>query len=219
MKGLDAQNHYEVLEVPPGARPEEIERAYRLATSTWASGSLALYSLFEESEASAIRERVLDAYRVLSDEGARRAYDRVTFESLPEAESPEAAPGQVADGAAFEDYDDMEISLDSALEGMVEGSADGSDVDYDGSRLRRSRMNRGIELDEVAGVTKVTLTYLKALEEEAFDCLPPAVYVRGFVSAYARAIGLDGKRVADSYMVRYEQACTEKGRGRILGRR
>ena len=219
MKGLESQNHYEVLELAPGARPDEVERAYRLATSTWAAGSLALYSLFEEVEAAAIRERVLDAYRVLSDERARRAYDRATFDSLPVPEADEAPPGHVSDAAAFADYDDMEVTLDSALDGMVEGSGDSGDVDYDGSRLRRCRMNRGVEIDEIAEVTKVTVTYLRAIEEETFDGLPPAVYVRGFVNAYARAIGLDGKRVAASYMLRYEQAHAEKSRGRILGRR
>ena len=218
--GLEGQTHYEVLEVSPGARPEEIERAYRLATSTWASGSLALYSLFEDAEAAAIRERVLDAYRVLSDEPARRAYDRATFDSLPVPEPAAAPPGHVGEPETVDDYDDMEISLDSALEGKVEGSAEsGADVDYDGPRLRRSRLNRGLEIAEIAKVTKVTVTYLRAIEEEAFDSLPPAVYVRGFVNAYARAIGLEGRRVAQSYMLRYEQARAEKGRGRILGRR
>jgi flagellar biosynthesis protein FlhG len=222
VKGLDLQNHYEVLEVSPGARPEEIERAYRLASATWAEGSLALYSLFEDTDAAVVRERLGDAYLTLSDERARRAYDAATFETPPDPAPPASAPGLAVDADSLEvlegAYDDIEISLDSALEGRVEGAAEGNDADFDGARLRRARMHRGVELEEIGRVTKVTLMYLQAIEDEAFDTLPAAVYARGFVTAYARAIGLDPKRVADSYMPRFEAASKGQGRGRLLGR-
>ncbi len=214
MKALESQNHYEVLEVPLGARREEIERAYGLACATWAEGSLALYSLFEDSDAAIVRERILHAYRVLSDERARRVYDQATFGTQPTPDVPPTPPGRVAElGSDGVDYDDVEISLDRALEGSGEAREE-----YDGSRLRRARMHRGIEIQDIAQVTKVTTTYLQAIEEEAFDILPAAVYVRGFVTAYARAIGLDPKRVAESYILRLETAHREKGRGRLLGR-
>jgi flagellar biosynthesis protein FlhG len=221
VKTLDVQNHYEVLEVPPGARLDEIERAYRLATSTWSEGSLALYSLFDENDAGAVRERINQAYRVLSDERSRRAYDSATFETLPEPEPAVAPAGQGAELSSLEEeYDDMEISLDSALEGKVEGvEGEAGETEYDGARLRRARMHRGIELDDIGQVTKVTLSYLHAIEDEAFDSLPAAVYVRGFVTAYARAIGLDPDRVARSFMPRLEAARQGRGRGRLLGRR
>lgn len=220
MKTLDVQTHYEVLELSPAARQEEIERAYQLASSTWAEGSLALYSVFDDHDSRLMRERIDQAYRVLSDESARLAYDQATFDSPPVAE-PEG-DGASLDGESClvdEDYDDMEISLESALEGRVEGSGDAGDVDYDGSRLRRARMHRGVELEEIGQITKVTLTYLQAIEDEAFDSLPAAVYVRGFVTAYARAIGLDPDRVARSYMPRLDAARQGRGRGRLRGRR
>lgn len=220
MKTLESQNHYEVLEVTPGARPEEIDRAYRLATAAWGQGSLALYSLFDEADAAAIRERVAQAYEVLSDERARRSYDAKTFDSPPAAEPDPAPSGRGSDAdRSDEDFDEFEIALESALEDGDPGTGEGGDPDYDGARLRRSRMNRGVELEEIGRITKITLTYLRAIEEEAFDTLPAEVYVRGFVTAYARAIGLDPKRVAASYMPRFEEARKEKGRGRMLGRR
>jgi hypothetical protein len=215
MRALDGQNHYEILEVSRRARPEEIERAYRIASATWAEGSLALYSLFEDADAVVVRDRVLSAYRVLSDERARRVYDQATFGSQPRAPLAPSPPGRVAElGSDGVDYDDLDISLERALDGTGEASED-----FDGPRLRRARMHRGVEIDDIAQVTKVTSLYLQAIEDEAFETLPPAVYVRGFVSAYARAIGLDPKRVADSYILRLETAHREKGRGRILGRR
>ncbi len=75
------------------------------------------------------------------------------------------------------------------------------------------RERRSIEIDEIAGVTKVNPTYLRFLEEERFDDLPAAVYVRGFLKSYARCLGLDPDRVARSYMRRYEERVTKRKRG------
>jgi hypothetical protein len=43
--------------------------------------------------------------------------------------------------------------------------------------------------------------------------------VRGFVTAYARAIGLDPKRVASGYMARLEEARNSPRRTGLLGRK
>jgi DnaJ-class molecular chaperone len=75
VKPLSEQSHYEVLEVSRDCPPDGIERAYRLVLATYGEGSLAGYSVVREADAAAIRERVETAYRVLSDEQARRSYD------------------------------------------------------------------------------------------------------------------------------------------------
>ena len=76
-----------------------------------------------------------------------------------------------------------------------------------------------IELDQIANVTKVSQAFLRGIEEEAYDELPAPVYVRGFLVAYARAIGLDSSHVAASYMARFEESKQGRRRGRLLGRR
>ena len=87
--------------------------------------------------------------------------------------------------------------------------------------LRRewARLLRGLEIDDVAASTKVNPTYLRFLEEERFDDLPAVVYVRGFVSAYARLLGIDPAQVAPGYVARCEEHRRQKPRGRFLGRR
>lgn len=211
MKSLDTANLYEVLDVAPGARPEEIERAYRMASATWAEGSLALYSLFEDKEAAVVRERLRYAYRILSDADSRRTYDEETFDSLPEGPPAEPAAGELADADFKERADDVELSLDAALEGSLAGDSE-QDDEFDGPRLRRLRMHRGLDLDEIADITKVNSKYLRCIEEEAFDGLPAPVYVRGFVSAYAQTIGLNPQRVVASYMLRLEEGTKESDR-------
>jgi curved DNA-binding protein CbpA len=201
MKPLSEQDHYETLEVGPDAGPEEIERAYRLARATYADDSLAGYSIFGQGDAAAIRERIETAYRVLSDSEARRAYD-----GFLAGEARELEP------AVLEmplEIHEAQIPLD-AFEDLEDDTAD-----FDGPRLRRARLRRGIELDDVARITKINPTYLAFLEEGRFGDLPARVYVRGFVAAYATCIGLDPTRVAGSYMKGYEAARPEHRRLRF----
>jgi curved DNA-binding protein CbpA len=190
VKPLFEQDHYEVLEIRRDAGPDGIERAYRLILSTYSEDALAGYSVVRGADAAAIRERVETAYRVLSDAEARRSYDSSLGSASPDSEtqSGEAAasaePPRTAPSEAFDEFDESD--------------------EYDGARLRRARLRRGIDLDEVATRTKVNQSYLAFLEEERFGDLPPRVYVRGFVMAYAACLGLDSAVVASSYMRRYD---------------
>jgi curved DNA-binding protein CbpA len=215
LKSVEMQNYYEVLEVSRGAGPEEIERAYRIASATWSKGSLALYSLFDEHDAAIIRERIGDAYRTLSDEAARRAYDLDAFDEPYDPEDLEGADPHV--GAARESSADVFDAMDAALDAKLEDGVEQVDS-FDGPVLRRIRMQRGIEIADIADTTKVSRAYLRCIEDEDWSALPAPVYVRGFVSAYAKAVGLDPKQVAASYMPRFEEARQGKSRGRLLGR-
>ena len=86
-----------------------------------------------------------------------------------------------------------------------------SDTECSGSLLRRLRESADANLDSVAEITKISKRYLHALEENDFESLPAAVYVRGFVSEYARALGLDPKLVSKSYMSLYKRYRGEGG--------
>jgi len=189
VRPLSELDHYEILEISRKADLQEIERAYRMACSIYTDDSLAGYSILVEGDAEAIRERAEIAHRVLSDPEARRSYDAsLGGESLPPVEAPQQVdlrPEFLPDVADLEELDD-------------------ETGEFDGARLRRSRLRRGIEIEDVAGVTKINPTYLRFLEEDRFSELPARVYVRGFVTAYARCLGLDAKRVAGSYMKHYQ---------------
>ena len=87
----------------------------------------------------------------------------------------------------------------------------GPDTEFSGSLLRRLRESAEATLDDVADITKISKRYLSALEENDFDTLPAFVYVRGFVSEYARALGLDARMVTQSYMSLYRRYHGESG--------
>lgn len=61
--------------------------------------------------------------------------------------------------------------------------------------LRTERERRGLTIEQVASATKIAVKYIHALESDQFSDLPAKPFVRGFVSSYARFIGLDSKEV------------------------
>jgi len=79
-------------------------------------------------------------------------------------------------------------------------------TEFTGPLLRQIREAIGVELREIAERSKIGMTYLQALETETFTKLPAAVYVRGFLAEYARALGLDAERVKQTYLARYRAA-------------
>lgn len=68
-----------------------------------------------------------------------------------------------------------------------------------GSLLREERRNRSMDIRQVAEYTRLREHIIAAIEREKWDELPPPVFVRGFIRSYARALGLDEKRVIDLY--------------------
>ena len=61
-----------------------------------------------------------------------------------------------------------------------------------GQTLELARKERGLSLGEVEEETKIRARYLKELERENFEVLPP-VYVQGSLKTYANFLGLDGE--------------------------
>jgi cytoskeleton protein RodZ len=60
-----------------------------------------------------------------------------------------------------------------------------------GRYLKREREMRNISLKEVSRNTRVREHLLRALEEDRYDLLPSATFVKGFLTSYAKYVGLD----------------------------
>jgi len=60
-----------------------------------------------------------------------------------------------------------------------------------GRYLREEREFRNLSLEEVSKFTKIRKQFLNAIEEDRYELLPPAIYVKGYLTAYARYLGLD----------------------------
>ena len=61
----------------------------------------------------------------------------------------------------------------------------------DFSELRHARERLGLSLRDISDRTKIRTSILSSIERNEIDRLPPPIFTRGFVRAYAREVGLD----------------------------
>src|SRR5918997_836771 len=73
-----------------------------------------------------------------------------------------------------------------------------------GSTLRRARTRKGLTLEQLARATKISVSALDALETNDLDRLPATIYLRGFLRAYAREVGLDPQETVEDYLEQFE---------------
>jgi cytoskeleton protein RodZ len=69
-----------------------------------------------------------------------------------------------------------------------------------GEKLKLEREKRKISLEQISSTTKIGTRMLQALEEEKFSQLPGGIFNKGFVRAYARAVGLDEDQAVADYL-------------------
>jgi flagellar biosynthesis protein FlhG len=199
MGHLDEQTHYEVLEIPADAPPAHIERAYRIARATYQPTSAATYSLLTEEEVAEALRRVEGAYAVLSDARLRKEYDaRLRLAGMFDRANRAAQPPAPRQGSGRPIHRSLEPS------GPVDEAMEPEDGVYDGEVLRRIRMGRGIELEEVANITKIGMAHLRNIEANRYELLPAQVYLRGFLREIARCLRVDATAAVESYMLKLQ---------------
>jgi cytoskeletal protein RodZ len=76
-----------------------------------------------------------------------------------------------------------------------------------GEDLRMERVSRGIALEDITAVTKISAHLLMALEQDRFRLLPGGILNKGIVRGYAGAVGLDQQ----DWTERFLRACAQSG--------
>ncbi|HVC20682.1 MAG TPA: helix-turn-helix domain-containing protein [Vicinamibacterales bacterium] len=74
-----------------------------------------------------------------------------------------------------------------------------------GARLRSAREAREISLRRIAGVTRISLPALEALERNDISRLPGGIFSRAFVRAYATEVGLDPEQTVRDFIASFPQ--------------
>jgi cytoskeletal protein RodZ len=74
-----------------------------------------------------------------------------------------------------------------------------------GQKLRREREKKRLALDQLAGRTKVAASLLRGLEAGDTSRWPGGIYSRGYIRAYAAAIGLDPEQTVAMFVECYPQ--------------
>lgn len=75
-----------------------------------------------------------------------------------------------------------------------------------GPFLRSVREARGMSLDDLSRSTRISTRYLEAIEADAFDRLPSAIFVQGYLKQVAEQLELDGDGVVEAFMVAYRSS-------------
>ena len=79
-----------------------------------------------------------------------------------------------------------------------------------GAFLRDGRERMGVSLRVIANNTKISVPTLEALERNDVARLPGGIFIRSFVRAYAREVGLDPEDAVRRFVARFPDASTEE---------
>lgn len=71
-----------------------------------------------------------------------------------------------------------------------------------GRYLQDIRLSKGISLETIAEETRIRIDNLLLIEKEDHEKLPDEVFVKGFLRAFAKAIGADGDEAVRRYQIR-----------------
>ena len=181
---MPGNSHYDVLEVERGATDEEIRRAYKRMCAVFDVDNIVTFGMFDDEGLAVARARIDEAYDVLLDPARRRPYEISVFPDAPEAqkqaEEKAIPPGELPAAPTIT-----------------------PDTEFSGALLRAVRESQGTGIEQISERTKVGANYLRCIEEDRFEQLPAAVYVRGFVTEVAKCLKLDPEQVSQSYLRRY----------------
>jgi cytoskeletal protein RodZ len=75
-----------------------------------------------------------------------------------------------------------------------------------GEILRQERERLGVTLDEISSATKVSVRYLRALEQNEFRQLPGGILNKGIVRSYVGQLGLDQDLWIESFLVAWRES-------------
>jgi flagellar biosynthesis protein FlhG len=186
-------NLYEVLGLHRGATDEELRRAYKRQRENYHKDSLALTSVLPADAVRFEQARIEEAHDTLLDPVRKKAYEASTFPDEP-VDSPRKPAA--LDGALEAEREMMRRELAREIN---------AETEFTGRLLSKVRESRGVELEEIAKATKISISHLKAIEADAFADLPALVYTRGFVQEFAKYLKLDTAQVTKTYLRRLRE--------------
>ena len=100
---------------------------------------------------------------------------------------------------------DLTYDVNHDMEKKIEAA-----TEFNGKLLQEIREYKSVDIVRMADMTKVSKTYIRYIEEESFDKLPAAAYVRGFVYQYAKCLKLNPDLVANSYLYQMKKSRGEE---------
>lgn len=73
-----------------------------------------------------------------------------------------------------------------------------------GKYLRQVRKGKDLSVEVVAEATKISISNIRAIEEEAYEKLPADTFVRGLITLYCNFLGIDSAKIAAEFLAKRE---------------
>lgn len=227
--GRERVNYYEILEIEPNTPQHDIQKAYLRAKSTYGSDNPALYGMFSREEAHELLRLIEEAYSVLSNPSSRKTYDsdllRNTTKQQMAPLGSSHSSGEKKDKFQSSDDIDQEFVVktrsSSYKEGQGKTSLSSYTVDesmereireadnFTGALLQRIRTYKNVSLEALSESSRISKSYIIALEKEDFPSLPAPVFVRGFLVQLAKTYNLDPNKVTSSYLAKLKSGAKQ----------
>lgn len=198
---------HEILNLSPDAAPEDVERAYLHLTTIYSENSRAVYGALSDEERRWMVKRIQEAYESLMTRAGAVAETR---QSTQEKGQPFTASGESGrlngPRAPGQDAAKQRRGLDESSkhgsEREIKTESQLSAKAVTGAHLRNIRIAKGVSLDEISAATKVKKSYLEAIESDDPRRFPAPVFMKGFLKAYAKALGLNPDEISEKYLHR-----------------
>lgn len=75
-------------------------------------------------------------------------------------------------------------------------------VRFEQLHLAALRQSKGVTLEQIADTTKISIRFLRAIEDEEFDKLPGGIFSTSYIRQYARAIDQEESELVEYYNLR-----------------
>ena len=207
MKYFEGLNYYEILKIPENSSFLEIKQAHREAVSIYGEDSLATYSLFSTDEREKILKIIEAAFSTLMDGNKRAAYDRMLVDSGQSDTTFISRQSQKQPDPVFHPdkrSEDVPLAADPAEKIQTSEEKQLSDEilsksSVSGNDLKKLRKAMGVEIHEIHSRTRISVSVLRAIEENRMEGLPPDVYLRNFLKLYAEVLQIDPLKIVDGY--------------------
>ncbi|MGI9536981.1 MAG: helix-turn-helix domain-containing protein [Desulfocapsaceae bacterium] len=72
-----------------------------------------------------------------------------------------------------------------------------------GMLLRKLRLERSLDISDVAEETKIPPATIRAMEADDFSALPALAFARGFYAIYSEMLNLDQDEIVERFLVEY----------------
>lgn len=70
-----------------------------------------------------------------------------------------------------------------------------------GTTLKEAREAKGLTLAQVSDATRISKSYLQAVEDNDYQKIPGEVFVKGVLRGYGNFLGLDGAKIVEQYKI------------------